>query len=355
MDLNSLTQNMSEWLRGTGPESDVVISTRIRLARNLAEYPFASKADDAVKARIEKDLRGVLADLPLSKPLSYINVAALDEIERQFLLERQLISREHSEGSGARGVAVSKNEDVAIMVNEEDHLRLQVLRSGLAFDECWAEADSLDSAIGDRVAYAFDENFGYLTACPTNCGTGIRASVMVHLPALVLTREIQKVFHGLQKINVTVRGLYGEGSQAMGDFYQISNQYTLGMTETQIIDKVREVIPVVLGFERKARAALMDSKQPELHDAISRAAGTLRSAQTISSEETMHLLSSVRLGVNLGLITDVGLPALNQLFVQIQPAHLQKSKDAMLNSSERNVARATLLRTKLEEERNARA
>ena len=353
MDLDRLTQNSSEWLRGTGPECDVVVSTRIRLARNLAQFPFASKADAGVNVRIEKQLREVFSELNLSKPLSYIDVAALGELDRQFLLERQLISRELSESNGARGVAISKSEDVALMVNEEDHLRLQVLRSGLAFDDCWEEMDRLDDAVEAKVAYAFHETFGYLTACPTNVGTGIRVSVMMHLPALVQTREVQKVFQALQKINVAVRGLYGEGSQAMGDFYQISNQFTLGMTEAKIIDRVRDVIPMILKYERRARQEMLDGKPHELHDHISRAYGTLSNAQQMSSEETMHLLSSVRLGVNLGLIQNVGLPTLNQLFMQIQPAHLQKLKHAELNSAERNVTRASLIRSRLAEARES--
>jgi protein arginine kinase len=199
----------------------------------------------------------------------------------------------------------------------------------------------------EELTFAFHETYGYLTACPTNVGTGIRVSVMLHLPALVQTREIQKVFHSLQKINLAVRGLYGEGSQALGDFYQISNQYTLGLSETQVIDKVRSVIPRLLDYERRARKAMLEEKKEQLHDHIARASGILRSAQTISSEETMHLLSSVRLGVNLGLIEDVEISTLNELFILTQPAHLQKLKKVELDSADRNKARASLLRNRL--------
>lgn len=351
MDLDSLTQNVSEWLRGTGPESDIVVSTRIRLARNLAQFPFASKASDDVKAQIVGQMQGVLTELPIAKPLSWVDVEALNEVDRQFLVERQLISRELADSAWPRGVAVAQTEDVAIMVNEEDHLRLQVLRSGLAFDDCWEEMNAIDDAIEERVTYAFDDTFGYLTACPTNAGTGIRVSVMMHLPALVQTREVSKVFNALQKINVAVRGLYGEGSQALGDFYQISNQFTLGMSETQIIDKVREVIPMILKYERKARAEMLEAKRADLHDYISRCYGTLCSAQKLSSEETMQLLSSVRLGVNLGLIDSVRLQTLNQLFIQIQRAHLQKLKHVELSKSERDATRAALIRQRLTAER----
>ena len=347
MDLDSLTQSSSEWLRGTGPESDVVVSTRIRLARNLAQFPFNTRADDAARGQIVRQVRDCLGDLPVAKVLHFVDVPSLDEISRQFLVERQLISRELAEGDGPRGVAFSQAEDASIMVNEEDHLRLQVLRSGLALNECWEEIDRMDDALEEELTFAFHEKYGYLTACPTNVGTGIRVSVMLHLPALVQTREIQKVFHSLQKINLAVRGLYGEGSQALGDFYQISNQYTLGLSETQVIDKVRSVIPRLLDYERRARKAMLEEKKEQLHDHIARASGILRSAQTISSEETMHLLSSVRLGVNLKLIDDVEISTLNELFILTQPAHLQKLKKVKLDSADRNKARAALLRNRL--------
>ncbi len=347
MNLDSLTQKSSEWLRGTGPESDVVVSTRIRLARNLAEFPFSTRIDKEARQAVFDKARDCFNDLAIPNRLSFIEVSLLEELDRQFLVERQLISRELSEGEGPRGVAISRDEDIAIMVNEEDHLRVQALRSGLTLDECWQSIDEIDDALEKQVAFAFHNQYGYLTACPTNVGTGIRVSVMMHLPALVQTREIQKVFHALQKINLVVRGLYGEGSQAMGDFYQISNQYTLGMSELQVINRVREVVPMILKYERRAREQMLEEKREELHDHISRAYGVLSSAQTISSEETMHLLSSVRLGVNLGLIDDVSIPVLNELFIQTQPAHLQKLKQTELDSAERNIARAALLRRRI--------
>jgi protein arginine kinase len=347
VDLDSLTQRTSEWLRGTGPESDVVVSTRIRLARNLSEFPFSARADESTRGQIQQLVSGVLQNLAIPRRIEYVGVDDLDELSRLFLVERQLISRELADGVGPRGVAFSDSEDASIMINEEDHLRIQVIRSGLALNECWKEIDGLDDAFEEHVDYAFHDSYGYLTACPTNLGTGIRVSVMLHLPALVQTREIQKVFHSLQKINLAVRGLYGEGSQAMGDFYQISNQYTLGISETQVLDRISGVIPRILEYERRSRTAMIEEKREDLHDQISRALGILSSAQTISSEETMHLLSSVRLGVNLGLIDDIEISTLNELFIQIQPAHLQKIKQCDLDSAERNKARAALLRQRL--------
>ncbi|MEM1062297.1 MAG: protein arginine kinase, partial [Planctomycetota bacterium] len=232
--------------------------------------------------------------------------------------------------------------------NEEDHLRIQVLHSGFDLEDTWRRVDALDDAIEEEVTYAFDDQFGYLTSCPTNCGTGIRVSVMLHLPALVLTKEIQKVFQALQKISLAVRGLYGEGSQAMGDFYQISNQTTLGKSEDEIIANLREVVPNIIGYERRYRDALVKRDRQQLHDQVARAHGILRNAQTISSEETMHLLSSLRMGINTGLIDDVEMQTVNELFIQTQPAHLQKLREEELPSSERNVARAAYLRSRLQ-------
>jgi protein arginine kinase len=268
-------------------------------------------------------------------------------LDRQFLVERQLISRELAEAQHARGVAIDPQERAAVMVNEEDHLRLQVMKSGLDVQSAWEQINQIDDQIESQVTYAFSERLGYLTACPTNVGTGMRVSVMMHLPALVITRQIDKLFRSLQKISLAVRGLYGEGSQAMGDFYQISNQITLGRSEADLVKQVGDVVPTIIEYERKAREFLVRESHENLHDRVSRAFGILQTAQTISSEETMHLLSSVRMGVNLGLIRDVEMSMLNQLFIHTQPAHLQKLRGVELDTSDRNIERARYLRAML--------
>ncbi len=343
MELKDLIQTRGEWMRGEGADADIVISSRIRLARNLAQFPFLSRADDSVRAEIEKTLHDNLVDLSLGGQLNYFDINQLEGIDRQFLVERQLISRELAESHGSRGVGFTRQENVSLMVNEEDHLRIQVLHCGFELDSCWREISRIDDLLEERVTYAFNEELGYLTACPTNVGTGIRVSVLMHLPALVLTKEIQKVFQALQKISLAVRGLYGEGSQAMGDFYQISNQITLGNSEEQLLKKLKEVVPNIISYERKVRQALIKESRQALHDKVSRAYGTLKSAQSISSEETMHLLSSVRMGVNLGLIDDLQIPTVNELFMHTQPAHLQKLRKTSLDSADRNAARAAYL------------
>lgn len=347
MDLDKLTHTSGEWLRGSGPDSDIVISSRIRLARNLAQFPFPNRAEASVQSEIESLLREKIGNLPLPSPLGYVDVNSLESLDRQFLVERQLISREHSEREGSRGVGISDEESISLMINEEDHLRIQVLHSGFALDDCWAEIDRIDNAIESQVTYAFSEQLGYLTACPTNVGTGIRVSVMLHLPALVITKEIQKVFQALQKIHLAVRGLYGEGSQAMGDFYQISNQVTLGKSEQDLIQNLYDVVPNIIDYERRVRDKLIEENRQELHDRIARADGTLKSARSISSAETMQLLSIVRMGINLGLVDDLEIPTVNELFIHTQPAHLQKLRAERLDSAERNAARATYLRQRL--------
>jgi protein arginine kinase len=276
-----------------------------------------------------------------------VNLAPLSQLDRQLLVERQLISRELANSDGPRGVAFAPNEIISVMVNEEDHIRLQVIRSGFALDEAWQDADRLDDKLEEKVPYAFSEELGYLTACPTNVGTGLRASVMLHLPALVLVKQIEKVFRALQKINLAVRGLYGEGSRASGDFYQISNQVTLGKSETTIINDIRDVIPNIIAYERQARQTLTRENQAFVIDKVKRAFGTLKHATMMTSEETMDLLSSVRLGVNLGLIDDINISDVNELFIHTQPAHLQKILGKELDSEERNSERARFLRNRL--------
>jgi protein arginine kinase len=301
-----------------------------------------------------ENTKKVLSDRVLEvvpqKDVLAIDIDKLEKIDCQFLVERHLISRELAEIQGARAAVIDTGEKFSIMINEEDHLRMQALQSGLNLQGVWEQINRIDDAIESKVTYAFHEKYGYLTACPTNVGSGLRVSVMLHLPALVITRQIDKVFRSLQKINLAVRGLYGEGSQAMGDFYQISNQITLGRSENDLVKQVGDIVPVIIDYERQAREFLIKESHENLHDRVSRAYGILRTAQTISSEETMHLLSSVRMGVNLGLINDLAIPTVNELFLRTQPAHLQKLTGGELDTSDRNIERARFLRRLLNKE-----
>ncbi len=345
MNLDELTRTSGEWLRGTGPESDIVMCSRIRLARNLADFPFTNRASRGEKSEIEAGVKNASERAGLD--FSFFDVNAMNTLDRQFLVERQLISRELANGEGPRGVVIGPLENMAVMVNEEDHLRIQVMLSGLSLHDVWERINKLDDQLEEQLPYAFSPQLGYLTACPTNVGTGIRVGVMLHLPALVQTKQIDKVFRALQKINLAVRGLYGEGTQASGDFYQVSNQQTLGKSELELIRILTDVVPQVIQYERTARTALMNERRQHLHDQVSRAYGVLKTAQTISSDETMLLLSSVRLGINLGLIDDLAIATVNELFIQTQPAYLQKIHGSELNVEERNTARASFLRSRL--------
>jgi protein arginine kinase len=345
--LDDLAEKCGEWLRGSGPETDIVVSSRIRLARNLAEYPFIRRCNDSDRSAIARQVRSRLELLDSRYKVEYVDVEKLSPLDRQFLMERQLISRELSENEGTRGVAIDPNEQFSVMVNEEDHLRIQVMRSGLDLNAAWDCIHGLDQELEKHLSFAFHEQFGFLTACPTNVGTGLRVSVMLHLPALVITKQIDRVFRSLQKISVAVRGLFGEGSQFMGDFYQVSNQITLGRSEQELVDKVSQIVPMLIEYERKAREFLLHESQQDLHDEVSRAFGILCTAKKISSEETMHYLSKVRMGVNLGLIKNVQIATLNKLFIHTQPAHLQKLRGQKLSTADRNIERATYLQQHL--------
>ena len=346
MNIDDLTRTSGEWLRGTGPESDIVMCSRIRLARNLADFPFTNRAGRREKNEIEA---AVAASIEQGRIELFVqDVNNLSTLDRQFLFERQLISRELRDAEGPRGVAFSPTEDVSVMINEEDHLRIQVMHSGLSLGSVWDRINYIDDRLEERLDYAFSPRLGYLTACPTNVGTGIRVGVLVHLPALVQTKQIERINRTLQKINLAVRGLYGEGTQFSGDFYQISNQQTLGKSEQDLIRNLSEIIPQIIQYERGARQALVgEQRRQYLHDQVSRAYGVLKTAHTISSEETMLLLSSVRMGINLGLIDDLEIPTVNELFIHTQPAHLQKIQGRILETDERNVVRASYLRNRL--------
>lgn len=348
MRLDDLAQRGGEWLRGNGPLSDVVISSRVRLARNLAGFPFLSRASATQRREIQRILRDKIADPAIGDDVFYVDIEKADELDRQFLVERHLISRQHAEGEGGRGVGISNRETVALMVNEEDHLRIQCLRSGLQLDETWAEINQIDDLIEQDVEYAFHKRYGYLTACLTNVGTGIRVSVMLHLPALKLTGEIDRVFRAAKDMRLAVRGLYGEGTEATGDFYQVSNQVTLGRTEEEIIEDFKNlVIPKIVEYENRARDLLVKEKGTALDDKVFRALGALENARAVSTEETLFLLSHLRMGVNLGRVSKVGLDTVNELFLLTQPAHLQKLNGGRLSGEQRSIARADLIRDRL--------
>ncbi|HBH96775.1 MAG TPA: protein arginine kinase [Candidatus Omnitrophica bacterium] len=346
-ELDALLTQTSEWLRGVGPSSEIVMSSRIRLARNLEHFPFATRATDTSRSDVLRLVQeGVRHASSLRNPLS-LELGSLDEVSRQFLVERHLISREHASSPEHRGVVIGPGEVISVMINEEDHLRVQVMQSGLSLREAWALIDALDDELSEALPFAYSSDWGYLTCCLTNAGTGLRASVMVHLPALVITKQINKVLHAITKLGLTARGLYGEGTEALGNFFQMSNQVSLGRGEEEIVENIERIMKQVIGHEQTAREGLTTSNRLQLEDRIWRAYGVLRHAQTITSNETLDLLSAVRLGVDVGIMTHVNRPTINDLLILSQPAHLQKLDGSKLSAQERDSKRAGLIRQRL--------
>ncbi len=346
--LDTVARQASEWLRGVGPLHEIVISTRVRLARNIAGYPFLPRADAQTRTEIADTIDAGLKRCGTLSQNLHIDVEAIDELDRTLLVERQLISRQHAEGNGARRVVFHPSEVSSIMINEEDHLRLQVMRSGLQLEQAWEEIDAIDDAIEERLEYAFHAQYGYLTACPTNVGTGVRVSVMLHLPALRLTNELEKVGQAARDMKLAIRGLYGEGTEALGDFFQISNQTTLGRSEIDVIDDFgKTVIPKIVDYEHAARKALIKSRLHALDDKIFRAMGQLQNARLMSSNEAMQCLSHVRMGLHTGRLQTIDLQTVNELFLHMQPAHLQKLQGERLSGEQRSVVRAALIRARL--------
>ncbi len=333
------------WLRATGPESDVVISSRLRMARNIANFPFLSRLAGEQRTAIIQEVGEAVKKSNFLKNAYFISSMELPELDRQFLLERHLVSRELFLEEGKSAVAITPDEMVSLMVIEEDHLRLQVFQSGLNLVETWRIADEIDSELEKDLDYAFDATLGYLTACPTNVGTGIRASCMLHLPSLVLTKQVHKVLQALSKLNLAVRGLYGEGTQASGNFFQFSNQITLGQPEDEIISNLEGVIRQVITHEREAREYLKKKRKGKMEDQIWRALAALKAARLMSSSEAVQLLSLVQVGIDVGVLEgQVTHTDLNQLFLLIQPAHLQKMNGKELGATERDARRAARIR-----------
>lgn len=337
-----------EWLQGTGPERDIAICTRVRLARNLLGFHFSPCLSPAEAQELVRFVTEKLGEPGFPEPLGVVDLATTDELERTVLVERHLISRDLAASKLARSVAVNTSESIAIMINEEDHLRAQVFASGMQTQAAWARAEALDDALTQRLPLACSEEFGFLTACPTNTGTGLRLSVMLHLPGLVWAEQIDKATNTAQKIHLAVRGLHGEGSRALGDFYQVSNQVTLGRSEQQILGDVSLAVSRIVQWEREVRDALLrGSARVRTLDRIHRALGTLERAQILSSEEALNCLSALRLGIEQRVVDGFDIQDLNKALLLSQPGHLQRFTKTRLEPEERDQRRAVLLRETL--------
>jgi len=347
MKIEDLLNHTSEWLRGTGPNSNIVISSRIRLARNLVDIPFSHWATKNQREDSLQAVKGAIEGASYLKKTSFFDLKDMTDLDKQFLVERHLMSREHAVVNDTKGLVIDDREIISIMINEEDHIRVQIMQSGFNLPEAWRITSEIDDELSSKVRFAYSPKIGYLTACPTNVGTGLRSSVMLHLPALVFTNQAARILQTITKLGLTVRGFYGEGTEVQGNFFQISNQVTIGRTEEEIIDSLEKVISQIVAREETARKTMFMRSKERLVDRIWRSYGTLRSAHIISSNETIELLSAIRLGVDMEILKDITIPVINELFILTQPAHLQKMEKKVLSHSERNLKSAQLIREKL--------
>lgn len=322
----------------------IVLMSRVRLARNLAGRPFPGWAKEAQRSAMLAEAMEAVVTLPqMRKGLSFVT-DELNDLEKQILVERHLISRELSGVKHGAGVVISRDQTTAVMINEEDHLRIQVLRPGFQIKKAWAAINALDSDLEERLEYAFSPTLGYLTACPTNVGTGMRASAMMHLPALVISGQMEKVVRAVNQLGLAVRGLFGEGSDASGSIFQISNQTTLGETEDEIIKRLTSVLATIIDHELNARAKLLETDSNKLYDKIGRAFGILRHGWMLTSAEAMNLLSLIRLGIDLGVVRETRRTLVDRLFIEAQPGHIQYGSRGAFDSSQRDLLRAQFLR-----------
>ena len=334
-------EGAGELILGTGP---IVLMTRVRLARNLSRFPFTGWAKEAQRSAILAECTDAVRTLPQMKKGTAFTMEELSDHEKLLLVERHLISRELSASKAGSGVVISRDCTCSIMVNEEDHLRMQVIKPGFQLKRVWKTMNTVDSALEERLDYAFSPDLGYLTACPTNLGTGLRASAMMHLPALVITGQMDKIVRAVNQLGLVVRGLHGEGTDASGSIFQISNQTTLGETEEAIIERLHKVLTTVFRQEMNAREKLLAAEPTKLFDKIGRAYGLLQNAHLLTSAEALNLLSLVRLGIDIGGFPEDRRAVINRLFILSQPAHIQHSSEGEPDPTQRDVLRASLLR-----------
>jgi protein arginine kinase len=346
--LDRMLEEVPQWVRDPGPEGSVILSSRVRLARNLSSVPFPARTDAEQQAAVVNRIRRLADEVDDFQGATFLTLDGLDDNDWTFLVERRLVSRDFARAQRRRGAMVSAGESLAIMVNEEDHFRLQYLLSGLRLGEALDRIGEVDGVLDARLDVAYDSKLGYLTACPTNVGTGMRASVLAHLPALVLTKRVKKVIQGVSAMGMAVRGYYGEGTELMGNFLQISNQVTLGEDEHAIASRLDEVVRQIIGYEQEARDLMWSRARVQLEDKIYRAYATLRQARIIGADEVLGLSSAVRFGIALELGGLCPLPTLNEILVYSQPAHVVRRAGRELDRDARRRLRAEYVRGKLE-------
>lgn len=345
-----LVKKSASWLSGEGKNSEIVISSRVRLARNITSLPFPPVANIENKEKALSYVQFAIEKSQFLKKGNFYSSDKLSDLDRKFLLERHLVSPEFiKNGDNPKAIFIGEDEKLSIMVNEEDHLRIQAIQSGLELKSAWEQANQADDELSKSLEFDFDSDFGYLTSCPTNVGTGIRASVLIHLPGLVLTREIEKVISRITKVGLAVRGFYGEGTDVLGNLFQISNQTTLGKSEEDIMESLERVTYQIIEYEGNSRMTLFKDAKEQIEDKIWRSLGILKNARVLTSAEVLNLLSAIRLGLGTGTLSDISLGLISQLLILSQPAHLQKYFGKEMSAEERDVVRASLVREKLSE------
>jgi protein arginine kinase len=343
-----LNNTRSSWMNEEGPHSDIVLSSRIRLARNLTDYRFSTLYSSEEAREIVEKIRQEFDSFPKNLgEIEFLSTDQMQPLQKRVLMEKHLISPNLVEESHFGAVVLSNNEDVSIMVNEEDHIRIQCLYPGLQLKEALSKANELDDWFESRFDLAFDEQRGYLTTCPTNVGTGLRASVMMHLPGLVLTQQMNRIIPAINQLGLVVRGIYGEGSEALGNIFQISNQITLGKSEDDIVEDLLSLVEQIITQEQSARDALVKTSNIQLEDRVYRSLGVLQYSRIIESKEAARCLSDVRLGIDLGYIKNISRNILNELMILTQPSFLQQYSGGPLRPNERDNRRATLIRERL--------
>jgi len=347
MDIHKFLVSPAEIAQRHGPHDRIVMSSRVRLARNLKDATFPGWAKKPERVRVFDLIRPAVESLPEMQDAFSEAMDNLSALDKQILVERHLISREHAAKSSGSGLVLNRDETFCVMINEEDHLRMQALRPGLQLRQAWSAIDHLDSELEKKLDYAFNNDLGYMTACPTNLGTGIRVSAMLHLPGLVLAEQINPIIQSVNKLGLAVRGLYGEGTEALGNIFQVSNQMTLGENEITIVERLDKVLSQIIEHEENARQTLLEKKPKVVYNHIGRAYGILANAHSISSKETMNLLSLLKLGVDMSLFPGADRALVDELFLTTQPAHLQKQFSDKLSAEERDLLRADMVRERL--------
>ena len=347
MNLDDLLSKTCPWLLGTGEENDIVIACRIRLARNLVGFPFPIRATEQDRRLVQNTVKQAAAELFSDFSYFFGDIQILSPLDKEYLLERQLISREFVISEQAHAILIGQQERFCVTINEEEHIQIHAAGSGLVPQNVWEQVNEIDDLLASKLDYVFHKKYGFLTSNVASVGTGMRITAMLHLPALVITGEMNKVARSLQKKNLTVRGLYGEDNRAYGDFFLVSNRITLGKSEEELIAKMTDLVPQIVGYERQARNFLVTNRYDIILDRCSRSVGTLRTAQTINCVESMLHLSNIRLGIHTGLLKGLDIGTINTLLLHTQPGHLQKLQGTELSQAEQDVVRATYIRQRI--------